>query len=356
MAKINSAGRVYDKGTPLGIDLRRSIINYMEEQGAKFGSLQLPRGLPQRVSEIFKVSHPLVTKIWKQYCIEGIVKLPEYKSGRKRKLDQEDVQHIHFLKETKPSMPLKSVKEEVLKYSNAVIKVSESTISRHLKNDLNMTYKRIARYSKNRFTPQNMNYTQNFLNYVGQKDPFSLKFMDEMGVKLSDGQNVYGHSLKGTPCIEMTRHNPHRNVTASVIVGISGVKYVKIFDGASNGTEYTQFIAEATQSYTDEGEPVFNPGDCLIADNAPIHHNMAERELNNYLPTVGVEYVFLPTYSPDLNPAEQVFRKVKKILKCDRYITLLNLDLKVAVYEAFKEISTADTLSFFRSTEYIKNP
>ena len=60
-----------------------------------------------------------------------------------------------------------------------------------------MTYKRIARYNKNRFTPQNMNYMHNFLNYVGQKDTFSLKFMDEMGVKLSDGQNVYGHSLKG---------------------------------------------------------------------------------------------------------------------------------------------------------------
>ena len=105
------------------------------------------------------------------------------------------MQHIHFLKQTKPSMPLKSVKEEVLKYSTAVIKFSESTISRHLKNELNMTYKRIARFRKNRFTPQNMNYTQNFLNYVGQKDTFSLKFMDEMGGKLSDRQNVYGLSL-----------------------------------------------------------------------------------------------------------------------------------------------------------------
>ena len=264
------------------------------------------------MSEIFKVSHPLVTKIWKQYCIEGIVKLPEYKSGRKRKLDQEDVQHIHFLKETKPSMPLKSVKEEVLKYSNDVIKVSESTISRHLKKDLNMTYKRIARYSKNRFTPQNMNYTQNFLNYVGQKDTFSLKFMDEMGVELSDGQNVYGHSLKGTPCIEMTRHNPHRNVTASVIVGMSGVKYVKIFDGASNGTEYTQFIAEATRSYTDEGESVFIPGDCLIVDNAPIHPNMAERELNIYLPSVGFEYVFSAQLFPRLKPSRASFPKSRK--------------------------------------------
>ena len=39
--------------------------------------------------------------------------------------------------------------------------------------------------------------------------------------------------------LEMTRHDPNQNVTACVIVGMSGVKYVKIFDGASNGTEYT---------------------------------------------------------------------------------------------------------------------
>ena len=149
------------------------------------------------MSEIFKVFHPLVTKIWKQNCIDGIVKLSEYKSGRKRKLDQEDVQHIHFLKETKPPMPLKSVKEEVLKFSNAVIKVSESTISRNLKNDLNMTYKRIAQYSKNRFTPQNMNYTQNSLNNAGQKDPISLKFIDEMGCK------VIGWAKRIWPFVEM---------------------------------------------------------------------------------------------------------------------------------------------------------
>ena len=67
--------------------------------------------------------------------------------------------------------------------------------------------------------------------------------------------NTYMAIRRGTPCIEMTRHKSHRNVSASVIVGMSGVKYVKIFDGASNGTEYTQFIAEATQSYTDEGDP-----------------------------------------------------------------------------------------------------
>lgn len=95
--------------------------------------------------------------------------------------------------------------------------------------------------------------------------------------------------------IQLTRYNPHANVTVNAIVGMSGVKYVKIFDGPSNGTGYVQFIAEATQSFTDEGEPVFHPGDVLIADNAAIHHNRAERELRNFLPTVHGCRIFLST-------------------------------------------------------------
>ena len=89
---------------------------------------------------------------------------------------------------------------------------------------------------------------------------------------------------------------------------MSGVIYGRIFDGASNGTEYTQFIAEATQSYTDEGEPVFNPGDCLIADNARVHHNMAERELNNYLPTLAFSTLgFFAHLFPRLKPNRASF-------------------------------------------------
>lgn len=55
--------------------------------------------------------------------------------------------------------------------------------------------------------------------------------MDEMGIKLADGQNNYVHSVKDLSCIELTGHNPHANVTVNTIVGMSGVKYVKIFDG-----------------------------------------------------------------------------------------------------------------------------
>ena len=119
-----------------------------------------------------------------------------------------------------------------------------------------------------------MNYAQNFLNYVGQKYPISFKFMDEMVVTLSDGQNVYGHSLKGTPCIEMTRHNSHRNVTASVIVDMSGVKYVKI---------PTELNIHSSLPKQLKVKLMKGNLSSILAYNAPIQHNMADRELNNYL-------------------------------------------------------------------------
>lgn len=292
----NIAGRAYEKGIPTGIDYRRSIIDYMESNGARLGEYSLPRGLRKTASQKFKVCPATITSFWTQYCNEGCVKVPvQTNRGRKKKLLEEDVEYVRFLKHVRPSMPLTTVRDELLKNSNSIETLGLSTISRTLKEDLNMTYKRISKINKNRFTPQNMNYTQHYINHINQKDPFTLKFMDEMGIKLADGQNNYGHSVKGLPCIELTRYNPHANGTVNAIVGMSGVKYVKIFDGPSNGTEYVQFIAEATQSFTDEGEPVFHPRDVLIADNAAIHHNRAERELRNFLPTVGVEYFFLPT-------------------------------------------------------------
>jgi transposase len=216
-----------------------------------------------------------------------------------------------------------------------------------------LSYKRVIHANKNRYTLQNMQYTQQFIDTFNQTDPHTLRFMDEMGVKMTDGHPTYGHSEKGCPCVELTRYDAHANCTVSVIMGLTGVKYVKIIDGASNSQEYMQYIGEATESYTDDGEPVLSPGDTLIVDNAPIHHNESQRILTPYLGQMGISYRFLPTYSPDLNPAEQCFRKVKKRLKSEEYAQLIKRDLKVAVYKAFSEVTSFDTMTFFHSTEYL---
>ncbi|XP_062566090.1 uncharacterized protein LOC134228449 [Saccostrea cucullata] len=353
METVNQRGRPYVKGKALSKDMRSLIINDLIQGGAVKGNPTIPRGLGVELSRKFKVSKSTVSNLWKKYNEKFSVSPRKPFHASTRKIGEEDCEFIKVLKTEQPSMQLKTIKNELLRHSNSITHVGIGTISNTIRKDLNMTYKKMCLYHKNRFNIHNLQYTQRFLNYVANKDPYTLKFMDEMGIRLVDGQPNYGHSIKGTRCVEMTRYDRTANYTVSLIVGITGVKYVSIIDGPSDTFKYVGFIGEAANSFTDEGERAFQLGDTLVIDNAPIHHHTAERILRNWLPTIGVDVLFLPTYSPDLNPAEKCFLKVKTLIKSDRYVTALHKDMKEAVLQAFGEITMADTLSFFHATDCI---
>lgn len=71
-----------------------------------------------------------------------------------------------------------------------------------------------------------------------------------------------------------------------------------LLDEISYDCEYVQFITEDAKTLFYEGEPVIHQGDVLIAVNAKIHSHMTERELCNFLPTLGGwSYFFLPQNS-----------------------------------------------------------
>ena len=61
----------------------------------------------------------------------------------------------------------------------------------------------MCRTVKNKFSVENLNYSQHYLNFISQVDPYKLKFFDEIGVNLNDCNKRYGYSLKNTPCIEV---------------------------------------------------------------------------------------------------------------------------------------------------------
>ena len=134
---------------------------------------------------------------------------------------------------------------------------------------------------------------------------------------------------------------------------IDGVKFSSVINGASNTNEFVIFFVETNNAFTDEGEPALLPGDVVIVDNAPFHHHEAEVLLTNYFDGQGVELIYLPTYSPDFNPAENCFNKLKSLLKRDSYRTLLHENLAVAVYDAVSLITPEDTHQYFLDTDYI---
>ena len=260
-----------------------------------------------------------------------------------------------MLKTERPSLTGREIRHQLL--SNSVIQdgISLTTIHRAVRNDMHTeqkwTFKRLKGPPIDRFTDHNMRYTQAYLDYIYQQDPAKMLFFDESGFKHTDANRRYGHSEIGTPCVEINRMKDRANLTLNLLVGIDGVKYFNFVDGPSDMVYFMNFFFEANESVLDDGRPIIPPGSIIVADNAAIHHNQAERVLTRYFNPQGITLIFLPTYSPDFNPCENCFNKIKLVLKQAQYYDLVKDNLKLAVTLAIRKLCPSDLLEFFKGTE-----
>ena len=140
-------------------------------------------------------------------------------------------------------------------------------------------------------------------------DPFRLKFFDESGVSLYDCNKRYGHSPVNSTCVELGRHLKSPNGTLNFLAGLDAVLYANTLDGASNTLEFLNFFDEATKATQINGNPVFMAGDILILDNCAMHHNAGGFALGQWLDTMDIDVVFLPTYSPTSFPGSSLYFK-----------------------------------------------
>ena len=81
---------------------------------------------------------------------------------------------------------------------------------------------------------------------------------------------------------------------------------------------------------------------------------LACKILGEWLDDIGSVLVYLPTYSPELNPMELVFNKLKTILHRVDYQYLLRDNLHIAVYEALKQFTVSDMCGFYKHVDYIR--
>ena len=72
--------------------------------------------------------------------------------------------------------------------------------------------------------------------------------------------------------------------------------------------------------------------------------------MSNFLQQMGIGYIFLPRYSPELNIAENCFLKVKTVLKQERYSNIVRSNLNVAIGQALQEITINDLKEFCVAT------
>ena len=160
-----------------------------------------------------------------------------------------------------------------------------------------------------------------------------ILFLDESGFNLHTS-NKYGYSMPNTDGIDYNISNRGRNVSLCSISAASGIIYSETVVGAFNGIVFKKFIINALGSRNLKAE------DFLIMDNASIHKIAPVREL---LTQNGVTVKFLPAYSPQFNPIENVLGYIKS--KCNNFRPkaktqkelLCHIDRAIAEFNQLKE-------------------
>lgn len=114
-----------------------------------------------------------------------------------------------------------------------------------------------------------------------------------------------GRARRGERLVDRTPHGHWKTTTLIAALGLEGVRCSTVVDGAVNGAVFESFVEQVLVAE-------LRPGDVVVMDNLSSHKRARTREL---IEAAGAELVFLPPYSPDLNPIEMVFAKVKQLLR-----------------------------------------
>jgi transposase len=132
----------------------------------------------------------------------------------------------------------------------------------------------------------------------------ALVFIDETGTNTSMTP-TYGWGRRGQPVLDKAPHGHW--MTSTFIAGLrhDGIIAPLLIDCAMNGEIFLHWLAECLI-------PEMKPGSIVIADNLPAHKVAGVRQC---LENAGMGLLYLPSYSPDFNPIEQAFAKIKALLR-----------------------------------------
>lgn len=180
-------------------------------------------------------------------------------------------------------------------------------------------------------------------NWNGLISGFSasdLVFLDESGCN-TDMTRRYAYSFGGNRAVDSTPLSKPKNTTILSSIQLNGTLHYTTFSGGTTVERFKQYL-EADLL------PHLNSDSVLVMDNMKSHHAKAVKEL---LDSSGVRYIYLPPYSPDLNPIEKLWSKVKALL-CKFKARTLDA-LPDAIQHAFQTVSPSDCSGWFRSCGYM---
>ena len=174
---------------------------------------------------------------------------------------------------------------------------------------------------------------------VGRIDPGRLVFVDEMGTHTSLAP-LYAYAPVGERAFFEIPRNRGKNTTLLASLHRGGMGPSMAVEGATTARVFETYMEQVLA-------PALRPGQVVVMDNLGAHRPKRVREL---IEGRGCDLIYLPSYSPDLNPIEQALSKIKHIL---RKIGARTKELLIeAMGRALAAVSTEDVRGFFAHCGY----
>jgi transposase len=152
-----------------------------------------------------------------------------------------------------------------------------------------------------------------------------------------------GRSRRGQRCVGAIPHGHWKTTTFTGALRLNGMTAPMVLDGPMNGAAFKAYVAQVLV-------PTLLPGDIVVMDNLAAHKHAAIRES---IEAVGARLIYLPPYSPDFNPIENAFAKLKAILRKAAARTLA--ELWEVIGAAINAFTPEECANYFAAAGYAPN-
>jgi transposase len=303
---------------PYSLDLRQRVI----------AALDAGEGSQPEIAACFRVSVSFITRLLRRRRRTGSLDPEPHGGGRPPALDRAAQRRLRQLLRQQPDATLEELAARV------GVPCGRMAIFRALRK-LKITRKKKSLHASERDTPRVRRKRRAFRRRVATVDPRHLVFIDETGANTAmtrtHGRAPRGRRVKGS----VPGH--WKAVTLMSGLRLSGVVAPLAFEGATDATTFEGYVRQALV-------PQLGAGDVVVWDNLKPHESTGSRRA---VEGVGARLLPLPPYSPDLTPIEEMYSKVKAILRSAAARTT------EAVYEAMgvalRAVCPSDIRGWFTS-------
>ena len=310
---------------PYSMDLRQRIAAAIDHGDGSF----------RQIARRFRVSLSFLARLLRRRRQAGTLEPKPHGGGHPPALDHEGEERLRELVRQHPEATLDELRQQL------GVSCSRSALGRALER-LKLTRKKKTLHAQERDTPENQAKRQAFRATVAPLDPHRLVFGDETGTNTAMTR-TYGRAPRGERVVGTV---PGHWTTMTLIsaLRLSGVMAPLTFEGATDTSAFQTYVAQVLA-------PQLQPGDVVIWDNLKPHQNA---EVKQRIEQAGAELVPLPPYSSDLTPIEELWSKVKTVLKSA--VARTTEALSEAMGAALRSVHPEDILGWFRFCGWCGGP